>query len=50
MVRVYKDNLLVMNKIDFFDHMKILDKVLHNIAEAGLKLNTENFILQAYSS
>ena len=38
-VRTYIDDLLVITKGDFTDHLEKLDKVLQRITEAGLKIN-----------
>ena len=40
-VRAYIDDLLVINKGDWDEHLDILDKVLQRLAEAGLKVNAE---------
>ena len=36
MVRAYIDDVLVITKINFEDHLKALDEVLQKLAEAGL--------------
>ena len=41
MVCAYIYDVLVINKNNFKDHLKDLDKVLQRLAEAGLKVNTE---------
>merc|ERR1739846_298191 len=38
-VRTYIDDLLVITKGDFTDHLEKLDQVLHRLNEAGLKVN-----------
>ena len=43
--RVYIDNLLVLSKDTFEDHLEKLDKVLHLIKKAGLKCNTDKWTL-----
>ena len=39
--RVYIDDLLVLSKETFKDHLEKLDKVLHLIEKAGLKCNAD---------
>ena len=39
--RVYIDDLLVLSKDTFEDHLEKLDKVLHLIEKAGLKCNAD---------
>ena len=41
MVCAYIDDVLVITKINFEDHLKALYSVLQRLAEAGLKLNAE---------
>ena len=41
MVRTYIDDVLVITKNNFEEHLKALDRVLQKLAEVGLKLNTE---------
>ena len=41
MLCTYLDNILVITKIYFLDHLENLEKVLHKFAEVGLILNTE---------
>ena len=41
MVRVYIDDVLVINKNNSEDHLKALDKVLQRLLDAGLKVNAE---------
>ena len=41
MVRAYIDDLLVINKNNFKDHLKALYRVIQILAEAGLKVNAE---------
>ena len=41
MVRAYIDDVLIITKNNFEDHIKALDRELQRLAEAGLKLNTE---------
>ena len=36
MVRAYIDDILVITKNNFGDHLKALDRVLQKLAEAGL--------------
>ena len=43
MVHAYIDDVLVITKINFEDHLKALDEVLQKLAEAGLKVNAEKF-------
>ena len=40
-VRAYIDDILVINKGDFADHLQALEKVLQRLAEAGLKVNAD---------
>ena len=42
MVHEYIDDVLVITKTDFKDHLKSLDRVLQRLAEEGLKVNAEN--------
>ena len=42
MVCSYIDNLLVMNKNEFLNHLKALEKVSQKLMEAVLKVNAEN--------
>ena len=42
MVRAYIDEILVITKNNFEDHIKALDRFLQRLAEAGLKVNAEN--------
>ena len=42
MVRAYIDDIIIITKNNSEDHLKSLDRVLQIIAEAGLKVNTEN--------
>ena len=42
MVRVYKENVLVITKNQFLEQLKALDKILHKLAELGLNVNAEN--------
>ena len=47
MVCVYIDDVLVINKNNFEDHIKALDRVIQRLAEAGLKVNVgESFFRQ----
>ena len=41
MVLAYIDDILVIIKTDFTEHLKTLKKVLHKSVEAGLKLNVK---------
>ena len=41
MVRAYIDDILVINKNNFKDHLKALNRVIQRLAEAGLKVNAE---------
>ena len=41
MVRIYIDNILVIIKNNFEDHLKALDRVIEKLMEAGLKVNAE---------
>ena len=41
MVRVYIDEVLVMTKNNFKDHLKSFEKVLLRLAEVGLKVKSE---------
>ena len=41
MVRAYIDDVLVITKNNFEDHLKALDKFLQILAEAWLKVNAE---------
>ena len=45
MVRAYIDDVLVITKNNFEDHLKALYGVLKRLAEYGLKLNTEESLL-----
>ena len=40
-VGAYKDNVLIITKKGFIDHLKELEKVVQKTAEAGLKVNAE---------
>ena len=42
MVRAYIDDVLIITKNNFEDHIKALDRVPQRLAEAGLKVNAEN--------
>ena len=42
----YIDNVLIINKYDFADHLTKLQKFLQKIAEVGLKLNPEKSFLR----
>ena len=42
-VRVYLDDLLVITKGDFQDHLQKLDEVLEKLMKGGLKVNLKNF-------
>ena len=42
MVSTYVDDILVINKKNFDDHLKYLDKVPQRLTEAGLNVNAEN--------
>ena len=42
MILAYIDDILVINKNDFRDHIKELYRFLQRHAEARLKINTEN--------
>ena len=44
-VRAYIDNLLLVTKGSFEDHLQDLDTVLENLETAGLKLTPQNQIL-----
>ena len=39
MVRIYIDNILVIIKNNFEDHLKALDRVIQKLMEAGLNVN-----------
>ena len=39
--RVYIDNLLIITKGSFEEHLKKLDMVLERLGTAGLKVNTD---------
>ena len=41
MIHVCIDDVLVITKNKFEDHLKDLDRVLQRLTESGLKLNTE---------
>ena len=41
MVCAYIDDVLVITKHNFKDHLKALDRVLQRFEEAGLKVNAE---------
>ena len=41
MVRAYIDDVLVITKDNFKDHLKALYRVLQGLTEAGLKVNAE---------
>ena len=41
MVRAYIDDVLVISKNNFKDHLKALDRVLQRLAEARLKVSAE---------
>ena len=43
MVRAYIDDVLVITKNTFKDHIKSLDRVLQRLEEAGLKVNVEKY-------
>ena len=45
MVRDYIDDVLVITKNKFEDHLKSLDRFLQRLAEAVLKVNAENSYL-----
>ena len=42
MVRAYIDELLIITKNNFKDHLKALDRVPQRLVEARLKVNAEN--------
>ena len=44
MVRNYIDDVIVITKYNYEDHLKALDGVLQRLAEAGLKVNAEKII------
>ena len=39
-VRIYIDNLLIITKNDYQDHLDKLETVLNKLSETGLKINT----------
>ena len=39
MVHVYIDDVLVINKNNYEDHLEALDRVIQRLAEAGFKVN-----------
>ena len=41
-VRESIDDVIIITKDNFTDHLKSLDKVIQKLMEAGLKVNTEN--------
>ena len=41
MVHAYIDDVLVITKNNFEDHLKALGRVLKRLTEAGLKVNVE---------
>ena len=41
MVREYIDYVLVINRYEYRDHLKVLGKVLQKLSKAGLKVNIE---------
>ena len=45
MVRAYIYDILVIAKNIFEDHLKVLDRILQRLAEAGLKVNAEKSFL-----
>ena len=46
-IRVYLDDLLVISKGDYIDHLSKLEKVFSRLAEAGLRINgKKSFFLQ----
>ena len=46
MIREYIDNLIVINKHDFVDHLKVIEKVLQKLVEEGLKVNAERLFFR----
>ena len=46
MVRAYIDDVLIITKNKFKDHMKALDRVLQRITEVGFKVNTDKFFFE----
>ena len=40
-VREYIDYVLVINRYEYRDHLKVLGKVLQKLSKAGLKVNIE---------
>ena len=47
-VRAYIDDLLLMTKGSFKEHLKHLDKVLEKLEEAGLKINATKLCFAAH--
>ena len=46
MVRAYIDDVLVITKYDFEDHLKALDRFLQRLGKSGLKVNAEKSFLR----
>ena len=44
-VRAYIDDLLILTKSNFKDHLQKLSIVLHRLKNAGLKVNAKNHSL-----